>query len=354
MKIKPLIIDNLISNLPIIQGGMGVGVSLSNLAGTVAKFGGIGVISAAHPGFREEDFETNTLKANLRGLSKHIMKAKEISSNGIIGVNIMVAMNYYEEHVKTAIKAGADLIISGAGLPLNLPKYTEGSSIKIVPIVSSLKATRIILKYWEKHFNRTADAIIIEGPLAGGHLGFKADNLEDEINNFDKTVVDIINEVSSFEKSFSKKIPVIVGGGVFSNSDIIKYMNLGAQGVQIASRFVATEECDADINFKLAYVNSTKDDIKIVKSPVGMPGRAINNKFLERLYNNDLKVSKCYNCLAPCNPATTPYCISEALINAVKGDIENGLLFCGANTYKIDKIQSVEDLLLELTGLTSF
>lgn len=353
MKIKPLIIDNLVAKLPIIQGGMGVGVSLSNLAGTVAKFGGIGVISAAHPGFKEEDFEKNTLEANLRGLSKHIKKAKEISSNGIIGVNIMVAMNYYEEHVKTAIKAGADLIISGAGLPLNLPKYTEGSSIKIVPIVSSLKATKIILKYWEKHYNRTADAIIIEGPLAGGHLGFKADSLDEEINNFDNTVLDIIKEVSSFEKSFSKKIPVIVGGGVFSNSDICRFIDLGVDGVQIATRFVATHECDADIKFKLAYVNCSKDDIKIVKSPVGMPGRAINNKFLERLHNNDLKVTKCYNCLAPCNPATTPYCISEALINSVKGDIENGLIFCGSNAYKIDKIQSVEELLLELTGLTT-
>lgn len=350
MKIKPLIIDNLIAKLPIIQGGMGVGVSLSNLAGTVAKFGGIGVISAAHPGFKEVDFEINTLKANLRGLSKHIMKAKEISSNGIIGVNIMVAMNYYEEHVKAAIKAGADLIISGAGLPLNLPKYTEGSTTKIVPIVSSLKATKIILKYWEKHFNRTADAVIIEGPLAGGHLGFKADNLENEINNFDKTVLSIKDEISSYEQKFSKKIPVIVGGGVYSNSDLLKYLDLGADGVQIATRFVATNECDADIKFKLAYVNCTKEDIKIVKSPVGMPGRAINNKFLERLYSNDLKVSKCYNCLTPCNPATTPYCITEALINSVKGDIENGLIFCGANAYKIDKIQSVEDLLLELTG----
>lgn len=353
MKIKPLIIDNLIAKLPIIQGGMGVGVSLSNLAGTVAKFGGIGIISAAHPGFKEEDFEKNTLEANLRGLTKHIKRAKEISSNGIIGVNIMVAMNNYEEHVKTAIKAGADLIISGAGLPLNLPKFTEGSSVKIIPIVSSVKATRIILKYWEKHFNRTADAIVIEGPLAGGHLGFKADNLDEEINNFDQTVIDIIKEISNFEKSFSKKIPVIVGGGVYSNADIHKYMDLGASGVQIATRFVATEECDADIKFKLAYVNASKDDIKIVKSPVGMPGRAINNKFLELLHNNELKVTKCYNCLAPCNPATTPYCISEALINAVKGNIENGLIFCGSNAYKIDKIQTVENLLLELTGLES-
>ena len=160
MNIKPLIIGDLVATTPIIQGGMGVGVSLSNLAGNVAKEGAIGVISAAHPGYKEEDFETNTLAANLRGLTKHIKRAKEISSNGIIGVNVMVAINNYVEHVKAAIEAGADLIISGAGLPLNLPEITKDSSIKIAPIVSSSKAVRVILSYWKKHFNRTAPSII--------------------------------------------------------------------------------------------------------------------------------------------------------------------------------------------------
>jgi nitronate monooxygenase len=167
MNFKPLIIGDLIAKVPIIQGGMGVGVSLSNLAGNVAKHGAIGVISAAHPGYKEEDFESNTLKANIRGLTNHIKRAKEISSNGIIGVNIMVAMNNYVDYVKTAIEAGADLIISGAGLPLNLPEITKGSSIKIAPIVSSAKGVKVILNYWKKHFNRTADAIIVEGPKAG-------------------------------------------------------------------------------------------------------------------------------------------------------------------------------------------
>lgn len=350
MNFKPLIIGDLIAKVPIIQGGMGVGVSLSNLAGNVAKHGAIGVISAAHPGYMENDFETNTLKANLRGLATHIKKAKEISSNGIIGVNIMVAINNYVEHVKAAIEAGADLIISGAGLPLNLPEITKDSSIKIAPIVSSAKGVKVILNYWKKHFNRTADAIIVEGPKAGGHLGFKANNIDDEIKNFDANVLNIIKEVESFAKEFNTNIPVIVAGGVFTHEDIAKYLDLGANGVQIATRFVATDECDAHPRFKEAYVNCKKEDIKLTISPVGMPGRAIFNEFTQRVSTGKIKITKCYDCLIPCNPADTPYCISLALINAVKGDLENGLVFCGANAYRIDKIVPVKELISELIG----
>ncbi|MBM6818706.1 MULTISPECIES: NAD(P)H-dependent flavin oxidoreductase [Clostridium] len=341
-------IGNLIAKLPIIQGGMGVGVSLSNLAGNVAKYGAIGVISAAHPGYLEKDFEKNTLQANLRALKNHIRKAKDISNNGIIGVNIMVAMKNYKELVEASIEGGADLIISGAGLPLKLPEYTKNSEIKILPIVSSSKATKLILSYWKKHYNRIADGIIVEGPEAGGHLGFKADTLDNDIIKFDDNVKDIIETVKQLEFEYKKEIPVIVAGGVFDSNDIKKYMELGAKGVQIGSRFVATYECDVDMKFKEAYLNCNKSDIKIVKSPVGMPGRAINNEFLRKINNETNKISKCYNCLVPCNPSTTPYCISEALINAARGDINNGLVFCGANAYRINKIMSVKDLLDEL------
>lgn len=341
-------IGNLIAKLPIIQGGMGVGVSLSNLAGNVAKYGAVGVISAAHPGYLEKDFEKNTLQANLRALKNHIRKAKDISNNGIIGVNIMVAMKNYKELVEASIEGGADLIISGAGLPLKLPEYTKNSEIKILPIVSSSKATKLILSYWKKHYNRIADGIIVEGPEAGGHLGFKADTLDNDIIKFDDNVKDIIETVKQLEFEYKKEIPVIVAGGVFDSNDIKKYMELGAKGVQIGSRFVATYECDVDMKFKEAYLNCNKSDIKIVKSPVGMPGRAINNEFLRKINNETNKISKCYNCLVPCNPSTTPYCISEALINAARGDINNGLIFCGANAYRINKIMLVKDLLDEL------
>lgn len=341
-------IGNLIAKLPIIQGGMGVGISLSNLAGNVAKYGAIGVISAAHPGYLENDFEKNTLQANLRALKNHIKKAKEISNNGIIGVNIMVAMKNYKDFVKASIEGGADLIISGAGLPLKLPEYTLNNEIKILPIVSSSKATKLILSYWKKHYSKIADGIIVEGPKAGGHLGFKSDTLENDIINFDDNVNEIIKTVKQLESEYKKEIPVIVAGGIFDSYDIKKYMELGANGVQIGSRFVATYECDADIKFKEAYLDCSKDDIKIVKSPVGMPGRAINNDFLRKINTESDKINKCYNCLVPCNPSTTPYCISEALINAARGDIDNGLIFCGANAYRINKIMSVKDLLDEL------
>ncbi|MBU3132829.1 nitronate monooxygenase family protein [Clostridium gasigenes] len=348
MNIKPLIIGDLVAKLPIIQGGMGVGVSLSNLAGAVAKCGGIGIISGAQTGYKEADFEINPLEANLRAIRNHIKKAKKIAPKGIIGVNLMVAMNYYAEHVQAAIDGGADLIISGAGLPAKLPKLVEGHNIKIAPIVSSVKAVKVILSMWDKRNNRTADLIVIEGPKAGGHLGFHKENLEEASANFDTTVIDIIKEVKIYEEKYNKKIPVVVAGGVFDGYDIAKYLKLGADGVQMATRFVATDECDADVKFKEAYVNCKAEDISIVKSPVGMPGRAIVNNFVRKTEDKGVKVSKCYNCLIPCNPVTTLYCITEALINSVRGDLDNGLIFCGENASRIDKIVSVSELLNEL------
>lgn len=349
MNIKPLIIGDLIAKIPIVQGGMGIGVSLSNLASAVAKAGGIGIISGAQTGYKEDDFETNTLEANLRALKKHIKLAKEKSNNGIIGVNLMVAMNKYKEHVEAAIEAGVDLIISGAGLPTKLPKYTKGFKVKLAPIVSSCKAAKVILNIWDKHYGITADMVVIEGPKAGGHLGFNKEKLQEETEAFDETITNIIKVIKDFEIKYKKSIPVIVAGGVFNGYDIAKYLNLGASGVQMATRFVATNECDADIKFKEAYINCSEGNIDIVKSPVGMPGRAIVNNFVTRTLNSNINVSKCYNCLIPCNPATTPYCITEALINAVKGNVENGLIFCGENASKIKKIVSVQDLMNELT-----
>lgn len=348
MEIKPLKIGNLVARLPIIQGGMGVGVSSSNLASAVANAGGIGVISGAQIGYTEEDFEVNTLQANLRALKKHIKIAKEKAPDGIIGVNLMVAMKYYDENVKAAIEAGVDLIISGAGLPTNLPKLTKGFNVKIAPIVSSLKAANVILRMWDKHHEVSPDAIIVEGPKAGGHLGFVKEELEKDDIDFDKTIVDIVNVVKPYEEKYNKSIPVIAAGGVFDGYDIAKYLNLGASGVQMATRFVTTEECDAHINFKNAYISSNKESIKIVKSPVGMPGRAINNVFVQKVNSEGMKVKKCYHCLTPCNPQTTPYCITQALINAVNGNVDEGLIFCGENAYRLDKIVTVKELMDEL------
>lgn len=348
MNLTPLKIGNLVARLPIIQGGMGVGVSLSGLASAVTNAGGIGIISSAQIGFKENDFDKNPLEANLRSLKKHIKLAKEKCNNGIIGVNVMVATKEYAEYIKTAVESGIDLIISGAGMPTMLPKLTKGYNVKIAPIVSSLKAAKVILKLWDKHDNVAPDMIVVEGPKAGGHLGFKKDEIETASETFDTTIVDIVNHVKEYEEKYEKKIPIIAAGGIFDGNDIAKYLNLGASGVQMATRFVATHECDASLEFKNAYVNANKDEVGIVSSPVGMPGRAILNPFVNKTKEGPVKVDKCFRCLTPCDPKTTPYCITKALINSVNGDIDNGLIFCGENVSKIKEITSVKSLMTEL------
>lgn len=350
-KLKELRIGDKIAKLPIIQGGMGVGVSLSRLAGAVAKEGGVGIISTAQIGYEEEGFENNQAECNLRAIRKHIQRAKEIAcGNGLIGVNIMVALKHYKEHVKAAVAAGADVIISGAGLPMNLPELIgEPCRTKIAPIVSSKRAAGLILKMWAHRYDRTADFIVIEGPKAGGHLGFSNEQLNDtESIHFDREVQEIIACKEEYEAQFHTKILVIVAGGVYDHEDIVHAMELGADGVQIASRFVATNECDASEAYKQAYVEAAETDVEIIQSPVGMPGRALHNAFIDRLKDARIPIKKCYNCLEKCNPSNVPYCITKALIDAVKGDVENGLVFCGANVGRIHKMTSVHELMQEL------
>jgi NAD(P)H-dependent flavin oxidoreductase YrpB (nitropropane dioxygenase family) len=348
MKLKPLKIGDLIAKVPIIQGGMGVGVSLSNLASAVASCGGIGIISAAQIGFKEPDFEKSPLEANLRALKNHIITALSKAKDGIIGVNIMCAANNYDELVKTSIEAGAQIIISGAGLPTHLPELCKDSDVKMAPIISSDKAANVIMKVWDRNYKVAPDALVYEGPQAGGHLGFKLAELTNEAYSVEDELVKILKTIKIYEEKYNKSIPLIAAGGIFTGSDIAKMLELGVSGVQMATRFVATEECDAHINFKMAYVNSTIEDISIVKSPVGMPGRAILNPFVEKTKEGNIKVTKCYKCITKCNPATTPYCITKALINAVEGDLDNALIFCGSNAHRVDKIVTVRELMDEL------
>lgn len=274
-------IGNLVARYPIIQGGMGVGISLSSLAGAVAKAGGIGVISAAQPGWRDPEFARDPLSANLRALAFHIRRAKEISNGGIIGVNIMCALTHYEEYVRCCIENGADLIISGAGLPTDLPKYTAGSSIKLAPIVSPPRTAKVLLKLWDNHYHRVPDLVVIEGPAAGGHLGYSAETVEETARRgYDDEIREILQIVHGYEEKYACTIPVVFAGGVYTHEDILHYLSLGCAGVQMATRFVVTEECDADPRYKQAYLNAKKEDITIMHSPVGMPGRAIRNPFL--------------------------------------------------------------------------
>lgn len=341
------------SKYPIIQGGMGVGVSLHKLAGNVSKEGGIGVISTADIGYQEEDFNTNPLKANLRAIGKEIKKAREIAGEDkILAVNVMVALKNYADIVRECVKQKIDLIISGAGIPKDLPEYIKGTKTKIAPIVSSLRCCKLIVKHWISKYNYAPDMVVIEGTEAGGHLGFKLEELEEgnkpKLEDITKDVVEYIKEV---EKATGKEIPVISAGGIWDNKDIKKFLNLGASGVQMATRFVATEECDASEEFKKAYVEASKENIKIIKSPVGMPGRALYNKFIKKVENEKSKITKCYGCIKTCDVTTTPYCITKALINAVKGNLDEGLIFVGSNVHRIEKIIAVHDLMQELVGV---
>lgn len=348
MKLPELIIGNLKAQFPIIQGGMGIGVSLNNLAAAVANAGGIGVISAVQNGFAEPDFIKNTLQANIRALKKEIQMAREKSPKGIIGVNIMTAINHYKETVMAAVEEKIDIIISGAGLPLDLPALVQGSETKIAPIVSSAKAMTVICKMWDKKNNTAPDLVIVEGPEAGGHLGFHKEEVTGVSPKVEEIALAVKEVLKPYEEKYNKKIPVIAGGGVFDGEDIAKILNMGIDGVQMGTRFVATHECDAHDQYKKAYVDAKKEDVQIVDSPVGMPGRALRNKFIVGLEGERKKVKCLYNCIRPCNPKETLYCISDALIQAREGNIEEGLIFCGSNVDRIDKIVSVQELMNEL------
>lgn len=345
---KPLKIGDLELKVPVVQGGMGVGISLSRLAGSVSACGGLGVISTAQIGWREPDFYENPFEANFRAIEKEIKKARKLAKGGVLGVNIMVATQRYEEYVKSAVKAGIDIIISGAGLPIDLPKYVEGSKTKIAPIVSSLKALTVICRMWERKYQTAPDLVVIEGPKAGGHLGFSREELETLTDEaYDKVIVSIIEKVKEYSEKFSKKIPVVVAGGIYERKDMEHVMELGANGVQMGTRFVTTKECDADEAYKQSYIKAKKEEIKIVQSPVGMPGRAILNPFLEKVKTEKCKIKHCYQCIVTCDKKTIPYCITEALVNAAEGRVEEGLLFCGENAYRADKIETVAEIMEE-------
>ena len=345
-KISSLVIGDLVAKIPIIQGGMGVGISLSRLSAAVANEGGIGIIATAGIGEGEPDLFKNYIASNNRALIREIRKAKKLTS-GILGVNIMVALTNYAELVKTSIEEHIDIIFSGAGLPLELPKYLrkEGKNPKLVPIVSSGRAAAIITKKWKQNYNYLPDAFVVEGPMAGGHLGFKKTQLFDDNFKLEKLVTDVIENIKPFETS-EKKIPVIAAGGIYTGKDIHRFLSLGASGVQMGTRFVTTFECDASEEFKQTYINSKESDITIISSPVGMPGRAINNKFIDEVNKGQKKPFKCpYHCLTTCDYNNTPYCISHALFSAKHGRFKNGFAFAGANAFRSNAIISTKELI---------
>ncbi len=335
--------------MPIVQGGMGVGVSLSGLASAVAAEGGIGVISSAGLGAIYNDYSKDYRKASVWGLKQELKKARE-ATKGIIGVNVMVAMSNFADMVRTAVAERADIIFSGAGLPLNLPSFlTEGAKTKLAPIVSSARAAKLLCQKWFAEYNYIPDAIVVEGPKAGGHLGYKNEQLTDEHFALEALVPQIVEEVHRFEAEHGCHIPVIAGGGIYTGEDIYRIMELGADGVQMGTRFVTTDECDADPAFKESYIRAQETDIEIIQSPVGMPGRAIHNSFLDRVKEGLKRPKACpFDCIKTCDVTHSPYCIMLALYNAFKGKLQNGYAFCGANAWRAEKIQSVRELMTSL------
>ena len=348
-KLNPLIIGDLKIEVPIIQGGMGVKVSTAPLASAVANCGGAGTIASVGLAYGTPENETDYLNASKEALRSEIRKARELTS-GVIGVNIMVALTNYQDLVQVAVEEKADFIISGAGLPLRLPEFAKGSSIKLIPIVSSAKAAKIIIKTWIRRYRRFPDAIVVEGPLAGGHLGFKFEELiQHSGDSLESLVTDVLKTVQEHEKESNVSIPVIAAGGIFDGKDIAKFIKLGAKGVQIATRFVATKECSVADEFKELYLKAEEEDIVIIKSPVGLPGRAIRTTFIERIMRGEKDPIKClYKCLITCDAATAPYYIAKALCNASVGDLDNAVVFTGSNVPKIKAIVSVKQLIDEL------
>ncbi|MDY2959204.1 MAG: nitronate monooxygenase family protein [Hornefia sp.] len=329
-------------SVPIIQGGMGVGISMGNLAGAVAAEGGMGVISTANIGFREKDFWTNTHEANCRALEKEISKAREIAEGkGMIAINAMVATKNFAEMVRLAVKSGIDAVVSGAGLPLNLPDLV-GEKTLIAPIVSSKRAASLLIKTWKNKHGRIPSFIVVEGSKAGGHLGFKKEEL---LEGKEEELEDIISRVVSV----SEGIPVFGAGGVFNSEDIGGIKDRGAVGAQIATRFIATKECDATQGYKDRILSAKEEDVKIIASPVGMPGRALNSPLIQKMERtSQIPPKRCIDCIVTCNPGTTPYCINAALISGFYGDWEKGLFFAGSNVGRINEMTTVKDLIKEL------
>ena len=342
---QALRIGDLTAPLPIIQGGMGVGVSLAGLAAAVATAGGVGVIACAGIGMIEPDLFQNFAAANLRALRKEIRRARALSQ-GILGVNIRVALTNFGEFVKTALDEGIDIIFSGAGLPLDLPNYRRRfDHTKLVPIVSSGRAAKILAKRWIERYDYPPDAVVVEGPRAGGHLGFKPAQLADPAYALEHLLADVLTEIAPFEGKAGRPIPVIAGGGIYTGADMHRFLHLGAAGVQMATRFVTTHECDASAAFKAVYLHATPEDLVIIKSPVGMPGRAIRNQFLDDVAAGKRMPYTCpYHCIVTCDYLNSPYCIALALINAQRGRLDHGFAFAGANAHRATAIVSVPEL----------
>jgi nitronate monooxygenase len=353
-----------IARHPIIQGGMGIRISGANLAAAVANAGGIGIISAVGLGFSSPYFNPDTpnkaerrrqfFEANRLALIDMLKQARALSPTGIIGINSMVAARDHATLVRTAAAQGVNLIIAGAGLPLHLPAYTASfPEVALVPIVSSVRAATLICRKWERQFGRHPDGFVVEDPrTAGGHLGAKPEDLEQPELGLESVVARLVRYL---REDLGAPIPVIAAGGVWSHADIRRMLALGASGVQIGTRFITTYECDADPRYKAFHLQAQPEDVVLVESPVGMPGRALRNTFVERVATRSSQPSgDCLNCLQVCKfrDRQETFCILKALNRAAQGDVEQGLVFSGSSAGRVRQLVHVADLMAELTGAT--
>ena len=343
-----LIIGDLRINPPIIQGGMGVRVSGSRLASAVSNEGALGVVASVGTGEEWPDRSLNYVTRSYVSLRDMLQQTKLLTPNPI-AVNIMCALTNYEDLVKAADQEEVAAIISGAGLPLKLPALVKHRSIKLIPIVSSGRAAELICRSWLRKHNRLPDALVVEGSLAGGHLGFSMDDVVTSHGSLESIVQDVLSVAARYTKEHDISIPVIAAGGVFNGRDMARFLNLGASGVQMGTRFVCTDECDASLQYKEAYLNCRKEDILVIRSPLKLPLRVIRNSFVDRILSGEkVKFSCPYRCLATCEPDKSPYCIAQALVNAYRGNMRAGFATCGANAYRVDHIVSVRELIQEL------
>lgn len=337
--------------LPLIQGGMGVGVSMGGLAGAVAAEGAMGTLSTADAGWNEPDFAAHPQQANLRALHREVQRAKRLAAGaGLVAVNAMVATRQYADSVRTALEAGADAIVSGAGLPLELPALAEGFEALLAPIVSGPRAAQLICRTWAKRYGRVPDFVVLEGCQAGGHLGFEeADLLSGRCTPLSRLIPEVLAALRPFEEKFGRAIPLFCAGGVATGAEMARCTRLGAAGAQLATRFIATEECDASQGYKDVLLAARPEDLRIIHSPVGMPGRAVNSPLVQRLAAGMRQPpAHCSGCIKSCRPAETPFCITHALIEAVKGNWEEGLFFSGSRVDLVDRMRTVPDLIDEL------
>ncbi len=348
MKVPKLTIGSITADIPIVQGGMGVRVSLAGLASAVANQGGIGTISSIGLGDLEQS-KKKYEEMSRDALINEIQKAKGMT-DGHLAVNIMGVLSNSEDLVVASAKAGINIIVYGAGLPTKIPPLVDGYDVSLVPIISSVRIADFILRSWDKKYGRIPEAFILEGPLAGGHLGFSNEQLETPDDfSLDILLPAVLEAIKPYEDKYGRKIPIIPAGGIYTGKDIARMLNLGASGVQMGTRFVVTEECDVSQEFKQAFIDASEEDIVIIKSPVGMPGRAIRNPFLKRLEQGEKQRVRCpYRCLTACKVDKAKYCIADALVKSYFGDVDNGLIFCGQNAYRVNRMTTVKDLFNEL------